>query len=57
MNKAIFKERIIITCTSEKELEAFKRYKIAKNDKKNWTFRFDIGKTNDVKIAITNYLK
>jgi len=56
MNKP-FKEHIIIVCTSNKELEAFKRYKEAKKDKEGWTFKFDISRENDVKIAITEHIK
>ena len=56
MNKP-FKEHIIVVCTSSKELEAFKRYKEAKKDANSYSFKFDISKENDVKIAITDYIK
>jgi hypothetical protein len=57
MNNTKFERVITIKATSEKEYEALYKYKEAKKDNKSYKFEFNIGRNNEVKVAVTEYIK
>lgn len=57
MNNGPYKKSIVIVATSPEEYEGLMRYKLAKKDNKSYKIEFHIGKNNEVKSAITEYLK